>query len=1058
MKSIVKYFIKYPIAADLLIFLFSIIGIMSILQMTKSRFPEIESKIVTIETVMPGASPVEMERGVTMKIENQLQGITGIKEINSSSQENVSIVNVELKSKANKQEALSDIKNAVDGIGTFPEDTETPSVHLQEMKDVASTLMLTGSVTHRQLKNYADDIKQQLIVKKNIADVALTGNRPEEIEIALHETSLNRYNLTFNQVAQAVSGANIDVTAGTVETDGQQITVRALGKKYSADEIDDIVVKTTPSGGKVLLKDVAEVKEKFEKGSTEIMLNGKPGIKLEVMTTSKQDITNAVDMVHNYIDTFNTQNTTCQLAMVEDGSIVVNQRINLLLENGLMGMLLVLLVLGLFLNIRLAFWVAISIPVSMLGMFIIAPGFGVNINMFSLFGLILALGLLVDHGIVIAENIYTKYEKGLPANQAAWEGLKEVGSPVLISVVTTCLFFLIFFFLEGTMGDLIADVGYTVLIILIVSLAEAFLILPAHIAHSKALKRGKKPGKVEAFTNNIFETIRLKVYKPVLSFSLKYKLPAFAFFMVAFLLSVALLSGKHLPFTFFPVVDEDTQSIQLEMPPGTSKSKTKHVIKIIQSQIEPVNEYYKSKREDGKDVIQDYILQMGPNDNEATITLYLLNGETRNLEGFRIVNTIRNRVGSLSEAAYVNYGTPSFFGAALSIELTGTNFNDLKRAAEEIYKGLKTMPELKSIQKDDEESGEELIVQLTPEAEALGVSLRDITEQLRSGILGYEIQTLQRGNEEVAINLRYANKDLNSFEDIKNLKIKVSNPERVWETTEYSLKSVAKLVSTRSTKVKKHENGLPIVTVTAEQVNPNEPTPEIQEKVEKELLKPIMHKYPDINYKFGGQSEAANETIASTRAVTPIILLLVFFSIVINFRSFRQAIIVFILIPFTFIGVAVGHLIHGLPLSMLSFYGIIAVAGIVINDSLVFVTRFNQLLQTGVPFNEAVFQAGNSRFRAVVLTSLTTIAGLAPLIFETSLQAQLIIPMAISLSYGLIASTLIMLILLPLLLKFHNSISIWFYWLWNGEKTAPETVEPAVKELKQLKEQNENDE
>ena len=1055
MKSIVNYFIKYPIAADLLILLFSILGIMSILQMTKSRFPEIESKIVTIETVMPGASPVEMERGVTIKIENELQGITGIKEINSASQENISIINVELKSKANKQEALSDIKNAVDGIGTFPDDAETPSVYLQEMKDIAATLVLTGSVSHGQLKKYADTIKQQLIVKKDIADVVLTGNKPVEIEIALHEGSLNRYNLTFNQVARAVSGANIDVTAGTVETDGQQITIRALGKEYSADEIDDAVVKNTPAGGRVLLKDVATVQEQYEKGNTEILLNGKPGIQMEIMTTSKQDITNAVDMVNNYIDTFNAQNATNKLTMVEDGSVVVNQRINLLLKNGLMGIVLVLLVLGLFLNIRLAFWVAISIPVSMLGMFIIAPGFGVNINMFSLFGLILALGLLVDHGIVIAENIYTKYEKGLSANQAAWEGLKEVSSPVLISVVTTGLFFLIFFFLEGTMGDLIADVGYTVLIILIVSLAEAFLILPAHIAHSKALKRGKKPGRIEAFTNNIFETIRVKLYKPALRFSMKHKFPAFAFFIVALIVSVALLSGKHLPFTFFPVVDEDTQSIQLEMPPGTTKSKTYEVIQKITAQIEPVNEHFKSMRKDDKNVIQDYILQMGPEDNEATITLYLLNGEARNLEGFRIVNTIRDKAGSLSEASFINYGTPSFFGSALSIELTGTNYNRLKQVAEEIYIGLKTFPELKSIQKDDEESGEELIVKLTPEAEALGISLRDIIEQLRSGILGYEIQTLQRGNEEVTINLRYANKDLNSFEDIKNLKIKVSNPERVWETTEYTLKTVAKLVPTRSIKVKKHENGFPIVTVTAEQVDPSEPTPEIQNKVEKELLNPILKKYPDVNYKFGGQAEAANETIASTRKVTPIILLLVFFSIVVNFRSFRQAILVFILIPFTFIGVAAGHLIHGLPISMLSFYGIIAVAGIVINDSLVFVSRFNQLLQSDVPFNEAVFQAGNSRFRAVVLTSITTIAGLAPLIFETSVQAQLLIPMAISLSYGLLASTLIMLILLPLLLKFHNSISIWFYWLWNGERVAPETVEPAIKELKQLKEQNE---
>ncbi len=1048
MRSIVYYFIKYPIAADLLIFLFSFLGILSIMQLTKSRFPPMQSNLITIETSMSGASPKEIERGVTIKIENELQGITGIKKINSQSQENLSIVNITMTSKADVDQVLRDVKNAIDGINTFPADAEKSIISLKEIKEIAATLALYGDMEHRKLKAIANNIKQELLTLNDISEITFIGNKTEEIEIALSEASLQRFGLDINQVAQAVANKNTDLTAGTIEANGEELTIRAVGKKYYATDLENIVVKNSPSGGNIYLKDVAVLSEIYEDGSIDNYLNGHPAISINVLTTSKQDISNATDKVKDYIDKFNKNNLSGTLSLIEDGSVVVQQRLDMLVKNGLIGMVLVLLVLGLFLNIRLAFWVALSIPVSMLGMFILAPYFDVNVNMFSLFGLILSLGILVDDGIVISENIYKKYEDGMPAYRAAWQGLKEVSAPVLIAVVTTCLFFSLFFFLEGTIGDFVADIGFIVVVTLLISLVEGFLILPAHIAHSKALQRGRKPNKIEKFGTMVFDTMRARLYEPTLRFSLENKLIAFVFFMVPFMILIAMMVGGRLQFNFFPYIDEDVQGVQLEMPAGTTKDKTYALIQNIEQTAIKVNEAFKSERKDGKDLIRDYVVQVGPEKNKASLKLYLLDGETRNMESFHIINAIQKNAGSISEAAFVNFGNVSFFGSAIAISLKGSNYNRLKEVSHKITNGLKTFPEMKSIVDNDEESGKEFNIELTPEAKALGLTLREIAEQLRFSIFGYEVQTLQRGNEEVAVNVRYDQKDIDSYDRLENLKIKINN-------NEYTLNTIAKFVPTRSTKVIHHEKGLPTITITAEQVDPNESTPEIQAKIEQELLHGLMKSYPDVTYEFAGQSESALETVESSMKVMPVIILLVFFSIVINFRSFKQATVVLILIPFTFIGVAIGHLIHGIPISILSFYGVIAVAGVVINDSLVLVSRMNQLLQTGMSFNEAVFVAGTSRFRAIVLTSVTTIAGLSSLIFETSLQAKLMIPMAISLAYGLASATFIMLLLLPVFLKTQNSMFVWLHWLWEGEEIEKEDVEPAVREWKRLQHENE---
>ena len=1048
MKSIVNYFIKHSITADLLILLIIVLGLMSLSKLTTTRFPEMKSNVITVETIMQGASPQEMERGITRKIENELQGISGIKKITSQSQKNFSLVKITLKTTADSEKSLRNIKNAVDGINTFPKDAKKSIVSLMELKDMAAMLSLYGNISHKKLNSLAEDIKQDLLSMPEIADISLIGAKEEEIEIALDKTNLQRYNLTFNQVAQAISNQNIDLTAGTIKANGEEITILATGKRYLGKEFDSIIVKNSPTGGNIYLKDIALIKDTWGDETTDIYFNGNPAININVMTNSDLDVSKGAAKAIEYLEKFNDKSNSAHLALVSDGSVIVKQRADLLMKNGLIGMILVVLVLGFFLNIRLAFWVALSIPVSMLGMFILAPFWGVNINMFSLFGLILAIGILVDDGIVISENIYKKYQEGMPAYQAAWEGLREVSTSVIVAVITTCLFFSVFFFIEGTLGSFVNHIGFTVVVTLVVSLIEAFLILPAHIAHSKALERDNQPNKIEKIANRIFTFVRVNWYEPALRFCLKNVVLALALFIAVLMFSIGLLASGILPFTFFPIIDEDSQMVKIELPAGTTKAKTKELISRIEKKAFEVNEEFKKKREDGKNVILHYVTQVGPEENKAKLTLYLLDGETRNLGSYNIANSLKNKCDFLSETESATFGMPTFFGSAISIVIKGNDFDRLKEVSGEIDRKFHSYRELKNIADNEEISGKELNIELTTQAKALGISLRDITQELRNGIFGYEIQTLQRGQNEVSVNVRYADSEVDSFNELENLIIRLNN-------TDYQLKTIANLIPSRSTSVIHHEDGLSVITITADQVDPNESTTVIQSKIDVEILKELRKKYPEISFEFGGQSESAMETVSSAQAVIPVILLLVFISIVINFRSFKQAFVVLFLIPFAFIGVALGHIIHGISISILSFYGIIAVIGIIINDSLVFVSRMNDLLQTGMKLKEAIYEAGLSRFRAIVLTSVTTVAGLAPLIFETSLQASLMIPMAVSLAYGLAAATLITLLLLPVILRIQNSLSKSWLRIWEGETATDEDVEPAVIELNRLKKQEE---
>lgn len=1040
MKKAIQYFIKYSISADVLLLLIAIIGVLSAINISRSQFPRVESRNIKIETTFVGASPSEVEKGVTIKIEEAINGLEGIKKINSTSSENQSVVSIEIFSNFKVTEILSDVKNAVDRINTFSADVETPVIYKEERTDAAADIMISGDVDLKTLKAYAEKAEQELLAMDGISKITISGYPEEEIEIAIREKALDAYQLTFAEVAQAITASNIESTGGKLEMDGTEITIRTENRAYYAEQLEKIIVKTSSTGTNILLKDVATLTNQWADVPMREFYNGMPAAKLAISSRLSEDIIETVELVKKYLPQFNKENKVVQAYLLRDGSIGIKQRTALLVDNGVKGFFLVLLLLGLFLKPRLAFWVALSIPISIAGMFIVAPMFGVNINMLSLFGLILVIGILVDDGVVIAENIFQKYEQKMPAHQAAIEGVMEVLPSIISAVLTTCWFFMLFFLIEGQMGDFMSNIAFVVIATLLFSLIEGFFILPAHIAHSKDLQQSD-PNVLEKSTTAVFDFLKERIYAPTLRFCLENKTIAIAVGIVALVFSANVVIGGWVKVTFFPAIDRDDIAVNLKLPAGTTEDKTMAILESIEEKAWKVNQEFSAEREDTNQIIKSIARNVSARSNEGSLVISLLDGETRNLDNNIISNRLQELVGEVYEAESLTFGQQSIFGAAIQVGFVGTNAKELRAAKEDFKRILKEDKRLKNVTDNDQKGGQEFHIDLLPKAKALGVDLQTIIRQIRQGYFGYEVQRLQRGKDEVKVWLRYTNEERSSFASLENMKIRVGG-------NSYPLKELVILTPKTSSLSIVHTNGQTKMQVSASLSDPTASATEIFNNAKNNIIPKILAKYPSVDVVYEGQSERAAETTDSMGRWLPVILLLVFFTVVLTFRSFLQAAIVILLIPFAFIGVVGGHWLHGAPISILSMFGILAVAGVVINDSLVLVNTMNRLLKEGMIFKEAVYQASVSRFRPIILTSVTTVAGLMPIVLETSLQAKFLIPMAISLAYGLSAATFIMLLMLPpLLIMINNGRRAWT-WVWEGEIVSAESVEPSIKEDK----------
>ena len=1047
MKTIISHFIKYPIAGWVIVLAFLFLGVAGMLQLKSSFFPLVESRVINISVVYPGASPQEMEEGIVLKIEDNIRGLVGIDRFTSVSMENSATITIEALKGYDIDVVLADIKNAVDKIPSFPSGMEPPVISKTTFRTEAVTLVVSSRhLNLTDLKAIAREVENDLRNIEGISQIDISGFPDEEIEIALNENKLRSYGLTFQEVADAVSNSNILVTGGSIKTSAEEYLIRVRNRSYHGEELENNIVRMDQNGGVVYLKDIATVRDRWSENPNRIYFNGQPAIRLQVDATISEDLISVANATMGYMEAFNASQDNVQLDITQNSSTTIIQRTILLLKNGTQGIFLVLFFLAIFLKPRLAFWVAFGLPIAFLGMFIFAGSLGVTINVLSLFGMIIVIGILVDDGIVISENIYHHHEKGKPAIQAAIDGTMEVMPAIVSAILTTVVAFSSFFFLEGRIGEFFGEAATIVILTLTVSLVEALIMLPSHIAHSKALSQNQKTYWFNRVADDWINWFKDKIYGPALRFFLDHKLLGFAIPISMFILTRACMQAGIIRSDFFPKIASDRITVTLKMPQGTNEHITDSIIGMIENKTWEINEEFTSKQSGQKQVIENVVRQIGPGTANASLRINLLPGEERDFSSNLISNRIMEHVGIIDGVESIEFGAGSNFGGMpVSMALLSENSEQLHGAKDLIKNYLQQNPALKDIQDNNPAGIKEIEIKLKPHAYALGYDLAQVMAQVRSGFFGFQAQRYQRGRDEIKIWVRYDEETRSSVKNLDDMRIVSTTGERV------PFSEIASYQISRGDIAINHLNGKREIRIEANLKDTQGSGSEVMAALKEDMLPTLESQYPKVTPVFEGQNREAQKTTGSAGKVLPIIIFLIYIIIAFTFRSLSQPLLLLLMVPFSLIGVAWGHWIHNFSINVLSFLGIIALIGIVVNDGLVLIGKFNSYLKEGINYYEALIEAGKSRFRAIFLTSITTVAGLAPLIFETSRQAQFLIPMAISIAYGIMLATILTLIMLPLMLSLGNSIKVSAIWVWTGQKPTRESVERAIKELQNEK-------
>jgi multidrug efflux pump subunit AcrB len=1066
MRKIITLFIKYPFYANMIIALVIIGGIVAFTNLKKSFFPERSERFITISVYYPGASPKEMEEGVTSRVEEAIRSLVGIKRITSVSSENFSRVTIETTGKYDINVTLAEVKNAVDGISSFPVNAEPPIVAKQRSTSMAAFLGLTGDVDLLTLKKLAQEIEDDLLTSGIISQVRISGYPPVEISVEVSEENLLRYNLTFDQIARAISANNRDISAGMIRSENEEILIRMRARTTDPAKLGEIIIRGNSDGSKLYLRDIADIKLKFSETPTASLMNGKPSVSVNIQKLPEEDLAAIIGYLQDYETKFNQTHHNVQLVITYNFLDILNSRLELLYKNGGLGLILVLIALGLFLSLRLSFWVAFGIPASFSGMFLLGYLSGLTINMVSLFGMILVIGILVDDGIVIAENIYAHFEQGKSPRRAALDGTMEVVPAVLTSVTTTIVAFTPLMFLSGRM-EFSYDVGWVVIVSLAVSLVEAFFVLPAHLSNKHVLKveyrsGKKKVNKVRQKLDTMIFFLRDRIYSRIILFVLRWKWVMLVTPLAAIIITMGLINGNIIKATFFPSIPFDQFTVNLAFTPGTGEAKTMEYLKKFDDAIWAVNDDLKEKYNDTSDYIKYTFISLGnafegreTGAHAGNVFVLLRNMEGAPISSFEIVDRVRDKIGPVHEAEKLVVSGRNTFGNPISISLLGRNLEELEKAKVLLIQKMEEYPELRDIIDNNAIGKREIQLELKPSAYFLGLNRASIATQVRQGFFGEQAQRLQVGKDEVRVWVRYPRQDRISLGQLEQMKIKT-------KAGEYPLAELADYKIERGPVNINRYNGKREIRIDAQLVDPYAPIPPILERIEKEIVPLISVYYPGVKVDYQGQSRDSAEAMADLMSAYIIAFIIIVAIIILHFRSILQAFTILLMIPIAWMGAAWGHGIEGIPISMLSAWGMVALSGVIINDAIVFLARYNSLLQQGLKVNDAVYRAGLSRFRPILLTTITTVVGLYPLILEKSFQAQFLKPMAVTMAYGVMFGTLFILLFYPVLIIILNNFRYYNRKLWlkylkwyhgelpegMSEEVTRESVEPAVKQMK----------
>ena len=1044
--GILAWFARNSVAANLLMWVLLIGGLFSTVLINKEVFPSFELNLLNISVAYPGAAPQEIEEGINIKIEEAIQDINGIKKVTSVASEGVGSITVEVEDGYEVQAVLDEAKLRLDAISTFPVNIEKPNIYQIKPENNVIWVSVYGDISLHDMKELAKSVRDDLTQLPAVTRAKVTGVRDYEIAIETSEDKLREYGLTFSQVALAVQNSSFDLPGGSIRAQDGDILLRTKGQAYTGDDFANIVVTTRPDGSRVMLPQVASIKDGFEERLEYTRFNGKPAAIIEVTSIDDQNALDIADQVKKYVEKRRaTLPANAQLDTWGDMTHYLKGRLDMMTSNMFYGALLVFIILALFLDLKLAFWVMMGIPVSFLGTMLIMPldPFSMTINMLTLFAFILVLGIVVDDAIVIGESAYTEVERHGHSVENVIRGAQKVAMPATFGVLTTIAAFIPMLIVSGPMGIIWKSIGMVVILCLVFSLIESKLILPAHLAHMKFKKPGAPRGLFGRFKANFNDRVQYFIhhsYRHFLERCIKHRYNVVAVFVGVLILSIALVASGKVRWVFFPDIPSDFIQVQLEMDEGSSEDNTLKVVQSIEEALYKMNDKMNDKMEqdNGYQVVKHSFINMSSR-TSAFIFAELTKGEDREVDGVTIAAAWREQLPELLSVKKLSFNaSTNDAGGDISFRLTSSDLDELSAASKELKQKLASYEGVYDIADNFSSGSHEIRLKIRPEAEALGLTLSDLARQVRYGFYGYEAQRILRNKEEIKVMVRYPLEQRRTVGYLENMLI------RTPKGTSVPFSTVAQIEKGESYASITRVDGKRAITITAN-ANKNivEPSKVVQE-IQQDYLPQLQAKYPKIQTALDGGSLDEQNAMGGLLQGFFFALFTIYALMAIPLKSYSQPLIIMSVIPFGIIGALFGHLIQGLAMSVLSLCGIVALAGVVVNDSLILVDFVNRAREQGQSVRQAAVDSGCYRFRAIILTSLTTFVGLVPIILERSLQAQIVIPMATSLAFGILFSTVVTLILVPLLYIILDDIkhasSRFFNWWWRPKKTNDEDV------------------
>ena len=1034
----IPWMAKNRVAANVLMLILIVGGLVTLASGIKQEvFPEVELDVVSIQVTYPGASPAEVEQAVILAVEEAVRGIDGVKKVTSTAMEGIGTVNVELLLGADKDRALNDVKSAIDRITSFPEDVERPTVTLISNRQQVISLVLYGDVDEATLRAVAENSRRELLRDSRITYVELTGIRPLEISIEVPQAQLRKYDLTLDEIAARVNAASVEVPGGGVKTQAGEVLLRTTERRDRGDEFGDIIVLSQPDGSQVRIRDIATVKDAFREIDKEATYNGKRAVMINVFRVGTETPLTVAAAAKEYVaELQETLPEGLYSATWFDTAEMYEQRLSLLLSNARIGLVLVLLTLGLFLEARLAFWVTLGIPISFAGSLLFFPVTDVSINMISLFAFIITLGMVVDDAIVVGEAVYKQRQDGKGRLRAAIDGTKEVAQPVIFAVLTSCVAFAPMLMVPGPMGKFFRVVPIVVIAVLMISLIESILILPAHLSHPMPwwLRIVLSPYLwFMQIVNKLDVPHRLQhhiqhTYIPILEKSLKWRYFTVTAGVAVLIATMGYVAGR-IPFTFLPKVEGHMITAHLKMPVGTPVAETERVAKRIAGVARSIVEEESAELEGGtisrglyEEVGAISQLEAGPEgslssegSHFATVMIYLVEASQRDLTTQQFVQRWRNGIGEVpgAESLTFSFEVGVQPGKPIDIELIHDDVPTLEAAAERLASEIASYSGLRDIDSGVTKGKDQLDFRLTDAAQAQGLTELDLARQVRAGFFGAEAVRQQRGRDEVRVYVRLPLEERRSLYNVEELIVHTP------AGGEMPLAQAAIVSRGQAYSEIRRTDGRRNISVTADVADEDANANEIIAQIRQRELAQLLADIPGLAYSLGGEQERQAETLSALGLGFVLALIVMFSMLAVVFRSYGQPLLVMSAIPFGMVGAVWGHVAMGwflwdhVSLSLMSMMGVVALSGVVVNDSLILIDAINRFREGGMGLWEAVVSGAARRFRPILLTSLTTFFGLAPMILETSVQARFLVPMAVSLGFGVLAATMIMLLIVP---------------------------------------------